>query len=458
MGFRPTARIVACCAASALVFGLVGLAAPASADSGWSNHGANNSSGNRQGDGGYRQGDSGYGHDHGGHGHNGQGGFFVSPQGSSSGWGDSCDNANFTSIGAAVAAAPAGATVVVCPGTYQEDVLVNKALSLLGRDATIDATGLENAIQVVASDVRIDGFTVENANGEGVLVGVDALTDAGLLPASGPVLSDVTVQDVSAINNDQGFSSTGPANCKYPGDCGGGIHLNGTTRSVVQDNTVTGNADGVLLTDDYAPNSYNLVADNVVDDNLHECGIVLPSHSKDAVTFDPTTYQVTAVNPTLGGVYGNVVRDNIADGNGTDIAPPQFGGGGSGSGIGLFGSGPGAAVYDNFVFDNEASGNGLAGIAMHAHLPGGEDINGNVIVHNDLGTNNVGGDGFDGPPGPTDFQTTGIAIYSAVLAHLTVADNHIHDDIDGIWLSTTVTADGLNHNHFDNVTTPITGG
>ena len=132
---------------------------------------------------------------------------------------------------------------------------------------------------------------------------------------------------------------------------------------------MNGNADGMLLTDDYAPSSYNLIECNIVNDNLSECGIVLPSHSMDAVTFDPTTFAVTAVNPTVGGVYGNVVRDNVADGNGTNPAPPEFGGGGSGSGIGLFASGPGSAVYDNVVVDNEASGNGLAGIAMHAHPP-----------------------------------------------------------------------------------------
>ena len=97
-------------------------------------------------------------------------------------------------------------------------------------------------------------------------------------------------------------------------------------------------------------------------------------------------------------MYGNIVRDNIADDNGTNPAPPQFGGGGSGSGIGLFGSGPGSAVYNNVVEDNEASGNGLAGITIHAHHPGGEYLDGNSFVHNDLGTNNTGGDGFDGPP------------------------------------------------------------
>jgi len=441
-----TSRVVACCAVSTLVFGLVAIAGPAMADSGGSRNQGHSSDG----------GDSDHGHHHHDRDHNGT--LFVSPQGSPTNSGWSCDSATFTSINAAVTAAPAGGTVVVCAGTYKEDVLVNKSLTLTGQNAIIDATGLENGIQVVASDVWVNGFTTENANGEGVLAGVDALTDAALLPAAGPVLSNVNIADVTAINNDKGFNGTETPNCKYPGDCGGGVHLNGTTHSSVKDSTVNGNADGILLTDDYAPNSYNLVEGNVVDDNLSECGIVLPSHSTGAVTFDPGTFQVTAVNPTVGGVYGNVVRDNIADGNGTDKAPPQFGGGGSGSGIGLFGSGPGSAVYNNVVVDNEASGNGLAGLAMHAHLPGGEDIGGNVIVHNDFGTNNVGGDAFDGPPGPIDFQTTGIAIYSAVPANMVISHNNIHDDMIGIWLSTTITAQGLNHNHDTNVTTPVVTG
>jgi parallel beta-helix repeat protein len=338
-----------------------------------------------------------------------------------------------------------------------EDVLVNKALTLKGEDATIDSTGLEDGIQVVASNVTIEGFTLENANGEGVLVGIDALTDAGLLPSTGPVLSDVTVQDNHSINNNKGFNGTETPNCKYPGDCGGGIHLNVTTHSVVKDNVVTGNSDGILLTDDYGPNSYNLVEGNIVDDNLSECGIVLPSHSSTAVTFDPTTFAVTSVNPTQGGVYGNVVRDNVADDNGTNPAPLAFGGGGSGSGIGLFGSGPGSAVYNNVVEDNEASGNGLAGILIHAHHPGGEYLDGNSFVHNDLGTNNTLGDGFDGPP-TTDFQPTGIAVFSVPNVHMTIAHNRIHDDAIGIWLSTTVTADGLHHNHFHNVTTDVVTG
>jgi nitrous oxidase accessory protein NosD len=370
----------------------------------------------------------------------------------------SCDHPDFATIGAAVTAAAAGDTVVVCPGTYAEDVLVNKSLHLVGRHATIDATGLENAMQVVASWTSVEGFRLVNANGEGLLVGVDTADDASLLPSGSPVLSHVAIRRVAAVNDNQGFNGTEDGNCKYPGDCGGGIHLNVTTWSSVRESVVVGNSDGILVTDDYGPASYNLIANNYVSDNTTECGIVLPSHNPGAVSFDPTTFAVTGRNPSVGGVFDNVVRDNITVRNGTAKAPPQFGGGGSGSGIGIFGSGPGTGAWDNVVEGNFAEGNGLAGFTIHAHLPGGEDVNGNRIVDNVFGRNNLGGDGYDGPPGPTDFSTTGIAVYSAPPVHMTIRGNRIFDNEIGIWLSNTVTAHGLRHNYFANVTTPVVRG
>ena len=103
-------RSVACFAVSTLVFGLVSVASPALADSSWSRHDGNGSD---------------HRHRH----HDRNDAIFVSPDASSSNSGWSCDDATFTSINAAVTAAPAGGTVVVCEGTYKEDVLVNKALT-----------------------------------------------------------------------------------------------------------------------------------------------------------------------------------------------------------------------------------------------------------------------------------------------------------------------------------------
>jgi parallel beta-helix repeat protein len=368
--------------------------------------------------------------------------------------GDNCGTAGFSSIAAAVAAAPEWGTVVVCPGTYAEDVLVQKPLSLVGRNARIDATGLENGIQITTSHVTVRGFTIRHANGEGVLAGVDSLADAGLLPASSPVLTDITIDHVRALYDDQGFNGTEQGNCTYGGDCGGGIHLNVVKDSVVRDSEASHNADGILLTDDYGPNAHNLIEGNVVDYNKTECGIVLPSHSQDAVSFDPTTFAVTGRNPDLGGVYDNVVRDNVTIGNGTAPAPAEFGGvGASGSGIGVFGSGPGSGAYDNLIEDNYLADNGLAGFTIHAHHPGGEDVNGNDVINNTFDTNNVGGDAFDG--GIANFKTTGIAVYSVPPVQMTITGNTIRNNDVGIWLTDTVDASGLSANTDHNVTTPV---
>lgn len=384
----------------------------------------------------------------------GGGTLYVSPHGSAAKAGRNCDTATFTSISAAVTAAPSGGTVFVCPGTYHEDVLVQKPLRLVGDRATINADGLENAIQVVASHVVVRGFTLTDANGEGLLVGVDALADANLLPASGPVLTNENIEHVRAYDNDEGFNGTEQGNCKYPGDCGGGIHLNVVEKSVVGESVVNDNADGILLTDDYGPNAHNTIEDDVVKDNRTECGIVLASHSTTAVTFDPTTFVVSGRNPDQGGVYDNVVRGNTAVGNGTAPAPPQFGGvGGSGSGIGIFGSGPGSGAYDNVVSGNYVADSGMAGVTLHAHHPGGEDINGNSIVRNWIEKNNVAGDAFDG--GVSNLKTTAVAVYSVPAVQMTIRNNVFRHDAIGVWLTTTVHASGVTHNSYRDIGTDI---
>ena len=367
-----------------------------------------------------------------------------------------CAAPDFSTITDAVDAAHNGDTIVVCPGTYTEDVIVDKSVHIVGHFATIDATGLENALQIVTSHVSVSHLTVQNANGEGILVGVDTGADAHLLTSR--VLHNVYLTDIVAVVNDRGFNGTENGNCKYPGDCGGGIHFNVTRWSSVRYSTVVGNADGILLTDDYGPASHNVIDHNYVTDNTTECGIVLPGHNPNAVDYDKTTMTVTGRNPHQGGIYDNVITHNVTLRNGTAKAPAQFGGGGSGSGIGLFGSGPGTGVYDNLVARNYAVGNGLAGFAIHAHLPGAEDMNGNVVTDNKFGTNNTGGDPFDGPPGPADLQTTGVAVYAAPTVHMTIRHNTVFDNEIGIWLSKTVTARGLHHNHFHDVTTPIVRG
>ena len=85
----------------------------------------------------------------------------------------------YSTISAAVSAAVPGTTIWVASGTYKEDVVIGKTLFLIGADSSntiIDATGLPNGVYIDGLDnaglssVLVSGFTIENANYEGLLI------------------------------------------------------------------------------------------------------------------------------------------------------------------------------------------------------------------------------------------------------------------------------------------------
>src|ERR1700722_9515771 len=112
---------------------------------------------------------------------------YVSPSGHSHDGGYSCRTARYRTIQSAVDAAPHGATVVACKGTYAEDVVVARPLTLLGLSAVIQGVGTTKAsclfalggppvaapclagVTIESSHVEISGFTVTGAVGEGIL-------------------------------------------------------------------------------------------------------------------------------------------------------------------------------------------------------------------------------------------------------------------------------------------------
>ncbi len=290
----------------------------------------------------------------------------------------------YSTIQAAVNHSSANGVVNVEPGTYTEEVTIGIPLSLIGAAAdksVIDATGLAHGIFVDGFDhpglnaVTITGFTVQNANYEGILV-VSA--------------ANVTIRDNRILNNDKspGLSFTGattgcpgqPGDGVYEndetGDCGGALHLIGTVSSIVSGNFISGNADGVLISDETAESRDNLLTHNVIRNNPLECGIVLGSHP-------PTGSSAPYFAPHYG-VDHNTVSDNVSADNGVQIG---------GSGVGLFsdGNGPGR-TSDNVIVHNKLTGNGLGGVALHTHVgpafgAPADDMSGNMIIGNYIAGN-----------------------------------------------------------------------
>ncbi len=359
---------------------------------------------------------------------------FVSPSGSDAG---SCSrSAPCQTIGHAIDIAPPGSKVVVRAGTYNEYVVIDKRLKLVGHRATIDASGLLAAEAGVviplpppdapapltgwavlingpaASGTVFRGFTVRNAAAEGILA---------------YNTSRVRIKHNELTGNDQGGSlDNPPVECmpqgQVPGDCGEAVHLLAVADSRVAWNNVHDNVGGILLTDEVGPTHGNLILHNTSRNNLEDCGITLPSHNPFATT-----------DPTRGGVYDNSVIGNWSIGNG-------------GAGVGMFAAGPGMASYDNRVIGNVLKNNGEAGVGIHAHAPN-QNVSGNLIAANRISGNGVDPD-FQGSD-PAGMHDTGIAIGSvAVPVSVRVVGNWVSNEYWGLYTSGSITVHGLVSNHF----------
>ena len=74
---------------------------------------------------------------------------------------------------------------------------------------------------------------------------------------------------------------------------------------------------------------------------------------------------------------------------------------GEGAGVLFANTSASTASYNNLVKGNYIAGNGPSGVTMHAHtlMPGQfEDLSGNKIIGNKIGTNNLDGDTLDSHP------------------------------------------------------------
>ncbi|HSU33747.1 MAG TPA: right-handed parallel beta-helix repeat-containing protein [Bryobacteraceae bacterium] len=306
----------------------------------------------------------------------------------------------------AVNDASPGDTIRVAHGTYMEYVVISKPLSLIGdnrQNTIIDASEQPFGISVNGigisglRGVTISGFTVQNANNAGIVVAN---------------ASDVTITRNIVTGNDKGLLPGEPPTCPtlagfsdFTGedeDCGEGIFLSGVDHSTVANNRVTGNAGGILITDDTGATHDNLITGNTVVRNTNgDCGITLPSHSDK-------------------GVFHNTISDNNSSQN-------------SGPGVGIFAPVPGSKAYGNVVVNNRLRGNGLPGVTMHNHVAPGMAgfpadaplpiFDDNVILGNDISANAA--DTEDAAtPGPT-----GINIYSVVpMTGTLISQNVIHQE------------------------------
>jgi len=387
---------------------------------------------------------------------------YVSTRGADSGTCQTVATACGT-IGYALSQASAGDRVLLEPGTYLESnnpgggpnvlaprltgvtLAADRARGASAANTVIDAAGENQGILLQANGATVEGLTVRNAQLEGILAEPIPSSWPTTATAAAANITRVTIKNDVVAHNDQAYDTTAPnpndacpASPTDTDDCGEGIHLLAATYSRVIGNRVADNVGGILISDgglaptSVGPAAHDLIAYNASIDNTFDCGITLPSHDPRAVS---TRGQP---QPSLAGVYDNLVEHNVSDGNG---------------GAGLLDATPypGTGAYDNTFGWNHVADNGEGGFQLHSHAPQ-QDVNGNRVIGNHFATNNLAGD-----PDSGDQSTTAIILFSAVVpvTNTVVVGNVIRGDTDGIWKTANVTARDLELNVFLNVGTDV---
>ena len=225
-----------------------------------------------------------------------------------------------------------GDTVLVYPGTYYENVFLNKTLTLIGEGLpTIDAQGSGDAITITADDCTVKGFNCVNAYSSPY---------AGICVES----NNNVIEDNTCKNN--GF----------------GIILLTTSENIIANNTAKNNEkNGIYLQD----SNNNRITDNDASNNSYN-GISLESSDNNEIRNNNANYNLHQ-GIRFGTSSENIIANNAAKNN------DEYG-------IALWTS------DENIIANNIAKNNGGVGILLSAS-------NNNKITDNDA-SNTVKYDGI----------------------------------------------------------------
>lgn len=345
----------------------------------------------------------------------------------------------FSTITDAVNAATAGTTIKIAPGHYHEMVTITIPVNLQGsgprgRSVVIDATGLPHAIYVtgVTGPMTIARITAANAQREGILIENSSNVEVKY--------STIRDNDLALTAGSGGPTCTGAFPFDQE-DCGEGLHLRGVTYSVVDHDLIQDNAGGVLITDSTGPSHDNLITQNVVQNNVPDCGITMPSHPPCSTTAGAQPpNDVNGCVPSVGtpsyGVFNNTVSYNSSTGNGA-------------AGTGVFAPTPGTASYGNLIINNTLMNNRQGGVVLHSHNEG-QNLNYNVITGNMISAN--GGDpdsggGASAPPvgivvfsdGSVDLSATPPKTAAAPIVGTLISHNRIMNESIDVFVGNTAT-------------------
>ncbi|MCK4482465.1 right-handed parallel beta-helix repeat-containing protein [Candidatus Bathyarchaeota archaeon] len=226
---------------------------------------------------------------------------------------------DYPTIQEAIIAANSGDTVFVKNGTYYENVVVNKTVSLVGEckcNTVIDGNLTGTVVNVTASNVKITGFTVQNSGSS-----MGPIWDVGIYVAysSGNNISHNIV-----MNNREGIRLFESSNSIMSGnnitDNGSGISLWNSDHHIVSGNNIANNGVGLVLAESpsFGRGRHAIFENNITTNSI---GILIGGTSRNNIfhnTFINPAKQFTVLASEDNTWDSNGEGNYWSDYNGTD--------------------------------------------------------------------------------------------------------------------------------------------
>ncbi|MDD4496986.1 MAG: NosD domain-containing protein, partial [Methanosarcinaceae archaeon] len=224
----------------------------------------------------------------------------------------------FSSIQAAVDAAWEGDTLLVSPGTYTENVQVNKSVSIISSSGNPENTIVKAAdpkksiFNVTAGSVNISGFSVSGAS-EGYVAGVYLKGVSGC-NLSGNVLSDSYFGVWLYESENCTLSENTVTGGRF------GIYLEGSDNNFADNNSISSvSASGLCLEEA----SGNEISKNDLQNNSY--GIVVLDGGNENELHNNTISESAEFGFWLSGSGANVLRNNSMQSNSFNFIDEYFG-------------------------------------------------------------------------------------------------------------------------------------
>ncbi|HIH92940.1 TPA: hypothetical protein HA338_02505 [Methanosarcina acetivorans] len=253
---------------------------------------------------------------------------------------DDSEGADYTSIQEAIDNATSGDTILVYPGTYEENVNVNKELAIKSYSGNSDETIIRAAsskgdvFHVTANSVTINGLQITGAK-----------TDEYGEDKTGIYLENVSKALISGNN----ISSNSF-----------GVYLLDSSNNTLANNSVSMSRIGVLLWN----SSNNRLNNNILNLNNHYGILLYEFSSNNELSNNTANWTYAGFGIELFFSYNNTLVNNTASNNRIGISLIETG-------------------YD-YLINNSASSNDWSGINL-------QSSNNNSLLNNVANSNNISG-------------------------------------------------------------------